>query len=131
MEWYPTLSYIKDAYEFLKLQYIDLENHFLMNENTLERLIDILKYGLPVSAIKLNIFERAGLFLYELINTHLFSEGNKRIAFIITYNFLKNNGYVLEASEDEKICFAIDIAISETCDYKELGKWLKNNSRKN
>lgn len=130
MVWYPTFEYIKDAYEVLKLGYPQLEKHCLTNKNALKGIIDNLGYGLPIRQIKLDLWEKAGRFLREMITYSPFSDGNKRIAFIITYHFLNKNNYFLDASEDEKVNFTIFVAKNTGYDYKYLAKWLKSKCEK-
>jgi death-on-curing protein len=57
--------------------------------------------------------EKSAILIKDIISFHYFSDGNKRIGFIMLILFLKKNGYVLTATEDEKVDFALSIAKGE------------------
>lgn len=128
MAWCPDLSFIEDVYHTLRLQYPSLKGHSLIKRESLIGIIDNLKFGLPISGITLNLFQRAARFLREVVTRSPYSDGNKRIGFIITFEFLKNNGFKLVASENEKIFFTKEIAMNTSINYMDLAKWLEDHS---
>lgn len=54
----------------------------------------------------------AGLF-ESLVRNHPLLDGNKRLAVVLTWTFLLNNGFVLDHSEDEAYDFTIAAAAGQ------------------
>ncbi|OXS99484.1 death-on-curing family protein [Notoacmeibacter marinus] len=83
----------------------------LKDENALEaslaRPINKAAYRDP------DAFELAASYLYGLAKNHPFSDGNKRIAFLAAYMFLRLHGYRIEASQAVVIAFVLGVAAGE------------------
>jgi len=60
-----------------------------------------------------DVFVLAAAYLYGLARNHSFSDGNKRIAYLIAFTFLLINGYLIEASQAEIVAFVLAVAASE------------------
>ena len=67
--------------------------------------------------------EKAGVLMASLAQNHAFIDGNKRISYIAMRNMLLINGYDINASEDEKYKFVLDIAKGKIKD-EEVFSWI-------
>lgn len=53
-----------------------------------------------------DMFKKASCYFYFINVLHPFMNGNKRMSIVSTYVFLRMNGYIFEAEEDEVYDFA-------------------------
>jgi len=75
------------------------------------------------------LFVKAASLIESLIQYHVFSDGNKRTAFLATVVFLAMNGYLLKTSEKEAYAFVMNVT-KKKFDLKEVAIWLKKHMRK-
>jgi len=70
------------------------------------------------------IFNKASIALHSICTEHPFVDGNKRTAFVIADNLLKEGGYCIQASNDEVVEFMLEVAqyIHTT---ESVEKWIK------
>lgn len=66
------------------------------------------------------LFEKAACYFYFINKLHPFMNGNKRMSIVCTYVFLRMNGKVLEAEEDEIYDFAKEISNGRDIQDKEF-----------
>ncbi|PSB00531.1 type II toxin-antitoxin system death-on-curing family toxin [Merismopedia glauca] len=79
---------------------------------------------------EVDLFQLAAAYAYGLAKNHGFVDGNKRTAFLVTFAFLKVNGWHLYVAEPEVVLTMQNLAagvISET----ELAQWLRSHSQPN
>lgn len=79
------------------------------------------------------LVEKAACYLYYIIKNHPFLNGNKRVAVISTYVFLKLNELELTASWEEIYDFAISISQpthDHEGEFKKVIEFIKSNTRK-
>lgn len=74
-----------------------------------------------------SIYEFAATYGYGFARNHCFSDGNKRIALTASSVFLRMNGYMLTASEEEAVVTMQALASGEI-DEKSLAKWIEQHS---
>ena len=74
------------------------------------------------------VFDKAASLLQSLIKNHPFIDGNKRTAFITTYNFLALNGVKIAAGNKEIVVFMVQVA-NKNLSVDEISSWLKFHSR--
>lgn len=67
--------------------------------------------------------EKGARIAYNLITTHPFIDGNKRIGMYVMLTFLEVNGIRLECTDDEIVKVGISVAAG-TMDYNELLEWV-------
>jgi death-on-curing protein len=83
----------------------------LKDENALEaalaRPINKAIYSQP------DVFEFAAAYLYDIVQNHPFSDGNKRTGFLAAFTFLMLNGFLIEASQADVIAFVLAVAAGE------------------
>ncbi len=71
---------------------------------------------------------QAAALLHSLATNHPFVDGNKRTAFSAMDVFLRLNGACLEATEDEKYAFVIDI-VTRKLNLNGIVAWLELHTR--
>lgn len=67
----------------------------------------------------------AAAYGFGIAKDHPFADGNKRMAFVVTFMFLDRNGYELEARPDEVV--AVMLALSDSSITEEqFSAWLRD-----
>ena len=66
----------------------------------------------------------AAAYASGIIRNHPFLDGNKRTAFVVSLLFLRLNGIVLEATQEEKYQAFLSLA-SGDLDEKKLATWIE------
>jgi len=90
-------------------------------EASLARPRHLLTYCSP------DLFDLAAAYGYGLTKNHPFVDGNKRVAFMTMYVFLRLNGHVLNVSETEVVMMMEQLATDQKTE-PELANWLRQNS---
>ena len=75
------------------------------------------------------LFDKASAYGYHVCMNHPFTDGNKRIAFVLMDIFLQSNGWEIVASEEEAYSLMIQLAAGKLAK-SELSRWLKTHSVK-
>jgi death on curing protein len=70
----------------------------------------------------------AAAYAYGISRNHPFIDGNKRVAFMAAYVFLKANGLELIADPDEAYAVMIDLATGELSE-GDFARWLGASTR--
>jgi len=73
---------------------------------------------------KSTIFNKASIALHTICSEHPFVDGNKRTAFVVADNLLKDGGYYIQASDNEVIEFMLEVA-QYTHTTASVEKWIK------
>ena len=73
---------------------------------------------------KSTIFHKAAITLYAICTDHPFIDGNKRTAFVVADNLLKEGGYCIQASDNEVVEFMLEVA-QYTHTTTSVEKWIK------
>lgn len=60
-----------------------------------------------------SLAQKAATYLYHLAKNHPFENGNKRIAVLAAYVFLRINGYVLNADIDEFEALTLNVVMGK------------------
>jgi len=74
------------------------------------------------------IFEKAAVYLRNIIGDHPFADGNKRTGVTAAVLFLKRNGQVFTARSGELEDFAVRVA-TENLDVPTIAAWLRTHTR--
>lgn len=99
----------------------------------LESILETPKQTFGNDELYPTLFEKATCYFYFIIKNHPFLNGNKRLAIVTTYVFLKVNGYKFSAPWKIMYSFAIEVAHSTEDHKKEFKKvlnFIKKYSRK-
>jgi death-on-curing protein len=73
-----------------------------------------------------DILSKAAALIESLISNHPFLDGNKRTGYVLMRLFLISNKMDIDATEDEKYEFVMNIAAGHT-NYDKVLDWLKSN----
>ena len=69
------------------------------------------------------IHEKAAALIESIVKNHPFVDGNKRTGYVMMRLFLLNNGFDIQASQDEKYTFVIRIA-SGSLTIEHITSWI-------
>ncbi len=103
--------------------------HNLLNEYRLDYLIEAPQSKIFEQPIYPEIHQKAGLYMFNVIANHIFSDGNKRTGLEAALLFLRMNGYDLIPSVTEQIMidFAIETASGKHT-LESVQTWFKEHS---
>ena len=87
----------------------------LLNESALDYLVDAIYAEMFGQSLYPSVFDKAGVYMFNIISNHVFSDGNKRTGLEAGLLFLKLNGYQLSDAVTNEILtnFIISIASAE------------------
>jgi len=69
------------------------------------------------------IHKKAAALIESIVKNHPFVDGNKRTGYVMMRLFLLNNGFDIQASQDEKYTFVIRIA-SGSLTIEHITSWI-------
>jgi death-on-curing family protein len=129
-KWIPTPEFILHVFQELgKIpECNDISNAICRDITGIIGVIDKINYGWPGTQNP-SIQECAATLIHDIVVYHYFSDGNKRIGFIIFLIFLEKNGYSIIASEDEKVEFTLSIA-QDIPSFEEIQEWITRHWKK-
>ncbi len=82
----------------------------LLKPSALDYLIEIVSADMFGKPLYPELWDKAGVYCFNIIANHIFHDGNKRTGLESALLFLELNGFTLNASDDELIAFATDVA---------------------
>ena len=71
-----------------------------------------------------SLFELAAAYASAFVRNHPFVDGNKRVAFVAAYVFLRDNGWELVADEAEVVVHVLGLA-DKSLTERRFAAWLK------
>jgi len=117
--------------EVLRLHFQVIEDfggsHGVRAEDRLKSVVQASKQILFGREQYPSLYEKAAVYLRNIIGDHPFKDGNKRTAVTVCGIFLARNGIILTASPKDLELFAIKIATSHL-EIIEITEWLEANS---
>lgn len=101
----------------------------LLHESSLDYLVEIVDAELFGEAMYPEIYHKAGVYLFNIISNHIFTDGNKRAGLEACLVFLKLNGYQLSETVSNQILtdFILSVASGKQS-LESVQSWLKENS---
>jgi len=81
----------------------------------------------PQTGYYADLIEEAAALWESLAQNHAFIDGNKRVAFAVTYTFLEINGAWLTADADATYAFIAGLYETNSFDFAHLSAWLRVN----
>lgn len=72
-----------------------------------------------------DIIQEAAALWESLSQNHPFIDGNKRVAFAVTYTFLAINGIKIKSNSEDILVFIDNLYLNQKFEYKELEQWLR------
>jgi len=116
-----------------------------LNESPLDYLVDAVQAKMFDSPIYFEIYEKAGVYMFNIISNHVFQDGNKRTGLGAALLFLRLNGFYLrynlkkistskentipkngENSNEILIEFTLEVAAG-IVSLEDCQKWFKEN----
>ena len=70
-----------------------------------------------------SMFTKASITLHSICTEHPFVDGNKRTAFVVADNLLRDEGYYIQASNEDVVDFMIKVA-RYTHTTESVEKWI-------
>ena len=74
-------------------------------------------------------FDKAAVYIRDIIKNHAFLDGNKRTGMTCAIVFLENNNFIFKAKEGEIEKFALKVA-TKNFEISFISEWLKKHSVK-
>ena len=107
----------------------DLERQFVLlpgirNIGLLESAISTAFQSFGGCDLYPTVYEKAAQLCRGIAKNHPFIDGNKRTALHCMFIYLKANGYIINATLEEKKFLIIDIASGEKS-YEDVVNWLR------
>ncbi len=101
----------------------------LLHETSLDYLVDIVDAELFGETMYPEIYHKAGVYLFNIISNHIFTDGNKRTGLDACILFYELNGYQLsEKVNDQTLtAFILSVASAEQS-LEKVQAWLEENS---
>jgi death-on-curing protein len=98
-------------------------NNFLHEEN-LDYLVEIINATAFGEELYPTIYDKAGLYMFNIVSNHIFQDGNKRTGLQTAMIFLLQNQYnfTQEVTNDLLISFTLSIASAELS-LDEVQEW--------
>ncbi len=96
----------------------------LLKPSALDYLIEIVSADMFGKPLYPEIWDKAGVYCFNIIANHIFHDGNKRTGLESALLFLELNGFTLNASDDDLIAFATDVA-SGKFTLADMQQWFK------
>lgn len=125
-----TVKYLS-AEEVLRLHFQIIEDfggsHGVRAEDRLKSVIQAPKQMLFKREQYPSLYEKAAVYLRNIIGDHPFSDGNKRTAVTVCAIFLVRNSISITSSPKDLELFVIRIA-TEHLEINEIAEWLEANS---
>ena len=81
----------------------------------------------PQTGYYADLIEEAAALWESLAQNHPFIDGNKRVAFAVTYTFLAINGAQLTADAEATYAFIAGLYETDNFDFVHLNAWLREN----
>lgn len=76
-----------------------------------------------------SLIEETAAMMESLSNNHPFIDGNKRVAFFATDEFLRMNGYFIECDNESAYAFFIELYDTSSFRFANLVPWLGEHVR--
>lgn len=96
----------------------------LLKPSALDYLVEAVAAEMFGNPLYPNIWDKAGVYCFNIIANHIFQDGNKRTGLETALLFLELNGYKVNATDDELIAFATDVA-SGKFTLEQVQLWFK------
>jgi len=100
----------------------------VLNPGLLDLALDLPSQRLYGVELYPTVWDKAAVYLTEIIRLHVFEGANKRTAFLAAYSFLRLNGYELSLQDEdvEGLCLAI---AQNQISFGEVSETLKRSSQ--
>lgn len=100
----------------------------LLKEQPLDYVIEVVEAEMFGEPLYPEIYDKAAVYLFNIISNHIFTDGNKRTGLEASIAFLKLNDYRLrkDLGKDNLLAFVLKVASGESS-LDECREWFKDN----
>jgi death-on-curing protein len=98
-----------------------------LHEENLDYLIEAVKAEMFGEPLYPEIYQKAAVYMFNIICNHIFQDGNKRTGLEAVLLFLQLNGYDLVVSDELLLSFTISVASGEQS-LEQVQEWFKNHT---
>jgi len=121
------------AEEILRLHYKVIEDfggsHGVRDEGRIKSVIQAPQQEVFGQQQYPSVFEKATVYMRNIIGDHPFADGNKRTGTVVAGVFLLRNGHEMTASNKELEDFAVKVA-ADHLEITEITTWLETQTKK-
>lgn len=121
------------AEEILRLHFQIISDfdgsHGVRDENRVKSVVNAPRLEAFGQEQYQTIYEKAAVYIRNIIADHPFVDGNKRTGITVSGIFLMRNGHALTATQKELEDFAVQVA-TDNLTIAEIATWLKTHSNK-
>lgn len=108
------------------LQGAEASEPIYLRENALDYLLEVVDSEMMGKPLYPEVYQKAGVYLFNIIADFVFTERNVPTAFAITLFFLQHNGFRFKSSvSQESLAVFINEIASGNVSLKEVQLWLK------
>jgi death-on-curing protein len=104
-------------------------SHGVRDINRIRSVLNAPKQNIFGKEQYASIYDKAAVYIRNIIGDHPFVDGNKRTGMTAGLFFLEKNGTNIRLSEKELEDFAVKVA-TESLQVKDIAEWLKEHSEK-
>ena len=126
---YLTEDEIIEINYFVIQKYSPAEPVGLVHPKVLNMIVENPKQDVFGKELYPTLIEKSANIYKNLVQKHIFINGNKRTAFLALKSFLSFNGYALKVDTNEAVEFTVKIAEKSLQD-KEISNWISNHLHK-
>ncbi len=103
--------------------------HNFLHQNSLDYLLEIVQAEVFGQPLYPEIYDKAAVYLYNIVANHVFQDGNKRTGLECCLLYLRLNEYTLASSVSNQDLteFVLGVAAGQSS-LAEVSQWLKANS---
>ena len=85
---------------------------FILNESSLDYLVEAPKACVYQKELYPTLLEKAAIYAFNIIDNHIFLDGNKRTGLLSAFTFLQRNGIALstEVTDDHLVELGFGLA---------------------
>jgi death-on-curing protein len=117
--------------EILRLHFQLIEDfggsHGVRDEDRLKSVVEAPKQAVFDKERYISLYEKAAVYLRNIIGDHPFTDGNKRTGVTVCAIFLARNNKHIVASPEDLEDFAVRISVDHL-DIAEIAEWLERNT---
>lgn len=101
--------------------------HNFLHEKNLDYLLEAVEAKMFGKALYPELYQKAGLYMFNIVCNHIFQDGNKRTGLQAAIIFVQLNNYTFKDSVDDDLLieFTLDVA-SGKHSLESLQTWFKN-----
>lgn len=108
------------------LEGVEASEPVYLRENALDYLLEVVDSEMMGKPLYPEMYQKAGVYLFNIIADFVFTERNVPTAFVITHFFLQHNSFRFKPSvSQESLAAFINEIASGNVSLKEVQLWLK------